>query len=216
MVNDAKVYVQNSYGYDHTPDRDHHHPYDDGMESGDEDGPVVVRRSGGFHRSSLSPQVGGQKYAKHVEGVPAKVAFGPDGYDAFENTNNKKKRKIPTSGNLGNHSNLSADLANMALSAAAGANVVSPDDASVSGPYYGSGNPASPAGSGISGPGRGRYGRNAGRSIGGRTPLSVHVPNVWLAGRSGTGRREVAQTLAQQPIGITSPFTIFFFMQSLT
>jgi hypothetical protein len=187
------------------------------MDSGEEDGPVVVRRNGGFHRSSLSPQAGGQKYTKHVEGAPAKAtSFGPDGYDAFENTNNKKKRKIPTSGNLGNHSNLSADMANMALSAAGGPNVVSLDDGNGTGPYYGSGNPASPAGSAISGPGRGRYGRNASRNIGGRTPLSVHVPNAWLGGRSGTGRREVPQTLAQEPIGIISLLTAFHATASLT
>ncbi|KAL8974034.1 MAG: hypothetical protein Q9197_001730 [Variospora fuerteventurae] len=37
-----------------------------------------------------------------------------DGYDSFENTNNKKKRKIPTSGSLGgHHTSLSAEMASM-------------------------------------------------------------------------------------------------------
>ncbi|KAK2798289.1 hypothetical protein FQN50_008894 [Emmonsiellopsis sp. PD_5] len=207
VVNDAKVYVQqNNYGNEHSPERDHHHPYDDGIESADEDGPVVVRRSGGFHRSSMSPSgENRQKYAKHLEDTPTKSSPGPDGYDAFENTNNKKKRKIPTSGNLGNHSNISADLVTMGLPGNGGGNGASLDDGSGTGPYYGTGNPASPAGNGISGPGRGRYGRNAGRTASGRTPLAAHTPNAWLGNRpgagNGAGRKDAAPGLGQESIG---------------
>ncbi|OJD23238.1 hypothetical protein ACJ73_05407 [Blastomyces percursus] len=203
VVNDAKVYVQQTnYGHEQSPDGSHTHPYDDGVDSGDEDGPVVVRRSGGYHRSSLSPAgESRQKYAKHLEDTPTKTtSSAPDGYDAFENTNNKKKRKIPTSGNPGNHSNLSADLMTMGISSNGGS-TASLDDGSGTGSYYGTGNPASPAGNGISGPGRGRYGRNAGRTVSGRTPLAAHNPNAWLGGRSGTGRKEAAISLGQESIG---------------
>ncbi|EQL31777.1 hypothetical protein BDBG_01188 [Blastomyces gilchristii SLH14081] len=202
VVNDAKVYVQQTnYGHEQSPEGDHHHPYDDGVDSGDEDGPVVVRRSGGFHRSSLSPTgENRQKYAKHLEDTPTKTSSsGPDGYDAFENTNNKKKRKIPTSGNPGNHSNLSADMMTLGISSNGGS-TASLDDGSGTGSYYGTGNPASPAGNGISGPGRGRYGRNVSRTVSGRTPLATHNPNAWLGGRSGTGRKEVTTPLGQESI----------------
>ncbi|KAF2430997.1 hypothetical protein EJ08DRAFT_207091 [Tothia fuscella] len=56
---------------------------------------------------------------------PGSTASSGDGYESFENTNNKKKRKIPqsvTSSNGGhghghsNSSNLSADMANMGIS----------------------------------------------------------------------------------------------------
>jgi hypothetical protein len=96
------------------------------LESGDEDGPVVVRRSAGF-RGSMSPGSSpqrpafsgqGQSQSQHQgqgEGGSQKSS-GPDGYDAFENTNNKKKRKIPTPGNMGgHHSALSPEFASMGL-----------------------------------------------------------------------------------------------------
>ncbi|OJD14350.1 hypothetical protein AJ78_05285 [Emergomyces pasteurianus Ep9510] len=203
VVNDAKVYVQQTnYRHDQSSEGDHRHPYDDGVDSGDEGGSVVVRRNGGFHRASLSPRgETRQKYVKHLEDTPTKMSLsGPDGYDAFENTNNKKKRKIPTSGNPGNHSNISADVAPMGITTNGG-NSSSADDESGTGSYYGNGNPASPAGNGISGPGRGRYGRNAGRTVSGRTPLAAHNPNAWLGGRSGTGRKEVATSIGQESIG---------------
>ena len=203
---------QNSdnYGNDHSPDGDHHHPYENGVEaeSGDEDGPVVVRRSAGFRGSSLppsTPSTNRQTYASNVDGSQIKSPSpAPDSYDAFENTNNKKKRKIPTSGNLrSHHTSLSADLANMGISSSA---ATSPDG-SGTGTYYGSGSPASPAGSGISGPGRGRLGRNA-RSGSGRSPLSVHTQNSWLGGRAGATRREQTPS-SQGPTGKPSlPFLL--------
>ncbi|KAJ9297164.1 hypothetical protein DTO271G3_4457 [Paecilomyces variotii] len=192
MVNDAKVYVQQNvenYGQDGSTDGDHHHPYENGVDcvSDDEDGPVMVRRNAGFRGASLSPSAAAasrQAYPGNVESSQTKPSSGPDGYDAFENTNNKKKRKIPTSGNLGSHhSTLSADLANMGISGSASSSA-SVNDAGT-GTYYGSGNPASPAGSGISGPGRGRFGRSSARSSSGRIPLSVHSQNTWPGGRAG-------------------------------
>lgn len=179
-MNGAKVFVQgNNFAFEASPEDDHH-IYEDGVES-EEDGPVVVRRSVGLNRASLPPS----DYAKHT---PSK-ANGLDGYDAFENTNNKKKRKIPTSGSLGGHSTLSADLLNMSPTSPNGPSLATLEDSSTGNSYYGSANPTSPAGSGFSGPGRGRFGRNAARSAGNRTPLANSPNNAWL-NRSGGGRRE--------------------------
>ncbi|KAK2748908.1 hypothetical protein FQN57_007191 [Myotisia sp. PD_48] len=199
VSNNAKVYVQrNLYGYDHSADEDEHHPYEDGVESGEEDGPVVVRRGVGFQRSSLPPTDSkAANFSRHNLSTATKVASNAqDGYEAFENTNNKKKRKIPTSGGLGCHSTLSAEIAS--LSCGSGTSV-SVEDGSGSGSCYGSGNPTSPGGSGVSGPGRGRYGRNASRVSGGRMPLaSSHSPNTWPPGRPGMGRRDSAPPLSQE------------------
>ncbi|KMP03876.1 hypothetical protein CIHG_01172 [Coccidioides immitis H538.4] len=195
-VNDAKVYVQrNSYGFE--PNPDDHHIYEDGVDS-DEDGPVVVRRSAGLDRSSLPHS----EYVKHM-GTPSKSSSNSlDGYDAFENTNNKKKRKIPTSGSLGCHS-ISADILNMSPSSPNGTSTGILEDNSATGSYYGSGNPVSPAGSGISGSGRGRFGRNAARSAAGRVPLANYSSN-WLGNRPPGSRREPSH-LGQEQTGI-APF----------
>lgn len=116
-----------------------------------------------------------------------------DGYDSFENTNNKKKRKIPTSGALGTHqSSLSAEMANMGISSARDMDPSLAElDAGV-GQYHGTGTsaiPATPSGIGISGAGRGRYGRTA-RNVNGRSPLGVSInsSNAWQSGRSGPRR----------------------------
>lgn len=132
-----------------------------------------------------------QSMASSVESV--------DGYDSFENTNNKKKRKIPTSGALGTHqSSLSAEMANMGISSTRD---MDPSLAEVDGgvgQYHGSGTsamPAIPSGTGISGAGRGRYGRAGARNISGRSPLGVSInsSNAWQSGRSGP-RREYTPT----------------------
>ncbi|KAL1958693.1 hypothetical protein VTO42DRAFT_4036 [Malbranchea cinnamomea] len=181
VTNDSKVYVQqNSYEYEHSPERNLQHSYEDGVDSAEEDGPVVVRRSVGFSRSSSSSPgfENRQKYAKQIGSSPNKSAGsgGPDGYDAFENTNNKKKRKIPTSGSLGGHSGLTTDLANLGISSPGGGNAVSLEDGGGTGSYYGSGNPASPAG-GV----RGRFSRSNVRTPNGRTQMST---SSWSNGGS--------------------------------
>ncbi len=119
-----------------------------------------------------------------------------DGYDSFENTNNKKKRKIPTSGSLGSHqSSLSADMAQMGISSAGDIDIGQSESDGGVGHYYGTGNSALPAvssGTGISGAGRGRYGRAGARYYGGRSPLGVSVngSNTLQAGRSFHHRRD--------------------------
>ena len=122
-----------------------------------------------------------------------------DGYDSFENTNNKKKRKIPTSGTLGNHhSTLSAEMAHMGMSPSRDMDTVQESDGGV-GQYYGTGSSAVPAtssGTGISGAGRGRYGRAGTRTSGGRSPLGVSMngSNTLQVGRQNLQRRDYGST----------------------
>ncbi|RAL12683.1 uncharacterized protein BO97DRAFT_424319 [Aspergillus homomorphus CBS 101889] len=177
LVNDAKVYVQQDDGRDLSPGRDHHYENGVELESGDEDGPVVVRRSAGFRGSSLSPSATSQPQSVPTNGDRAPIkssSAGPDGYDAFENTNNKKKRKIPTPGSLGSHSTLSPELSTMGLAAS-----VQPPSAGEASTYYGTGSPASPVSSGMSGAGRGRLGRPPPHRSAGRNSFSLHTPISW-------------------------------------
>ena len=119
-----------------------------------------------------------------------------DGYDSFENTNNKKKRKIPMSGSLGNHqSSLSAEMAQMGISSSRDMDGSHGEIDSGVGHYYGSGSSAIPTGSsgnGISGAGRGRYGRAGTRNFSGRSPLGVssNGSNALQASRSLYYRRD--------------------------
>ncbi|CAL8578217.1 hypothetical protein XPA_004012 [Xanthoria parietina] len=112
-----------------------------------------------------------------------------DGYDSFENTNNKKKRKIPTSGGLGgHHSSLSTEMAHMGISSSRDLDSSQQEVDGGIGHYYGTGSsavPASSSGTGISGAGRGRYGRTAPRVPSGRSPLGISTngSNALQAGR---------------------------------
>lgn len=120
-----------------------------------------------------------------------------DGYDSFENTNNKKKRKIPISGSLGNHhSSLSTDMAHMDISSTREIDVSQVDPDVGVGQYYGSGSSAlatsSSHVSGISGSGRGRFGRSGLRRHSGRSPLGVSFngTNAMQTGRSLCNSRD--------------------------
>lgn len=107
---------------------------------------------------------------------PGSAASSVDGYDSFENTNNKKKRKIPTPGDSNlNGVHLSSDIAG----------AVGPEDLGEdvgAGAYQSVG-----SGQGISGPGRGRYGRV--RS--GRSPLRTlsDTSSNWGNGRTAKQRQ---------------------------
>ncbi|PLB45896.1 hypothetical protein P170DRAFT_429073 [Aspergillus steynii IBT 23096] len=204
-VNESKIYVQQSDGPDQTLERDPHLLYENGVdfESGDEDGPVVVRRSAGFRGSSLSPSAPPQPLPSNGEGPPTKSA-GPDGYDAFENTNNKKKRKIPTPGSLGSHhSTLSPEFSNMGLTSSAQTPPAQMDGSHVS-TFYGTGSPASPVASGNSGSGRGRLARHPPRNGPGRAPpTAVHAQAGMPQGRVA-GRRD-GQMSSPGPAGDPAP-----------
>ncbi|PQE18085.1 hypothetical protein CJF31_00007929 [Rutstroemia sp. NJR-2017a BVV2] len=107
---------------------------------------------------------------------PGSTASSADGYDSFENTNNKKKRKIPTPGDSNiNGAHLSGDLAGMGIS---GPEDSLDDSGNGAGYYHGGGSAAQ----GLSGPGRGRYGRNRN----GRSPLRTlsDVSGNWGNGRN--------------------------------
>ncbi|KAK5719502.1 hypothetical protein LTR15_008026 [Elasticomyces elasticus] len=121
-------------------------------------------------------------------GSTASSSAGGDGYESFENTSNKKKRKIPLSGASStlHQSSLSAEMASMGISgqtdgAADDVGAVQQQSASYTSPGVAVG-----AGTGISGAGRGRYGRsgnvNAYRN-GLRRPLTNGTVN--MAGGAG-------------------------------
>lgn len=125
---------------------------------------------------------------------PPSTASSADGYDSFENTNNKKKRKIPTPGDSGmNGSHLANDLASMGLSRSEEAS----QDGTVSGQYYGSGTSAFPNTQPISGPGRGRYGRIRN----GRSPLRTlsDASSNWSNGRTSKQRSSQWSSCKRSP-----------------
>ncbi|EME85102.1 uncharacterized protein MYCFIDRAFT_187826 [Pseudocercospora fijiensis CIRAD86] len=111
---------------------------------------------------------------------PGSAASSADGYESFENTSNKKKRKIPLSGASSMHqSQLSAEMANMGISSPQedeegehGTNCVSSPTVQYS-PH--SAPPSAGSGTGISGAGRGRYGRQDGKH---RRPLGSNTMNT--------------------------------------
>ena len=173
-----------------------------------DDGSGAMRR---YHGQRQTPSTlrsvaneGQTDIGKHTKPLNAQSAPSSaesiDGYDSFENTNNKKKRKIPTSGTLGNHnSTLSAEMAHMGISSARDIESLQAEPDGGVGQYYGTGNsaiPAVPSGTGISGAGRGRYGRAGTRTTGGRSPLGVSIngSNALQAGRQNLQRREYAST----------------------
>ncbi|KAJ5512471.1 hypothetical protein N7463_002023 [Penicillium fimorum] len=203
-VNESKVYVQQTVETELSPEVDtHEFETSVELESGDEGGPMVVRRSGVVRRSSMSPPASGNPHSFPHDTPQTKSSTG-DGYDAFENTNNKKKRKIPTPGNLGgHHSALSPEFASMGLASSTPARVPTPTDAT--GTYYGSGNPASPLGNGISGSGRGRLGRPTVRSSS-RNPLSPNAQNGWMNARTSNRRDGLVSSPGPSGMHISPPF----------
>lgn len=125
---------------------------------------------------------------------PSSLPPSTDGYDSFENTNNKKKRKIPTAGEVilnGTHPlNDQATLG--ILSAAASVEEDGPESVAVaSAPYYQTAGPAI-SNQGISGSSRGRYARVRN----GRSPLrTLSDPNSLWPGRSPKLRGQFALRL---------------------
>lgn len=114
---------------------------------------------------------------------PPSTTSSADGYDSFENTNNKKKRKIPTAGEtILNGTHVLNDSSALGMPSPPTTGDEGPGDSAgaVSSPYYQSGGPSANA-QGISGPGRGRYGRVRN----GRSPLrTLPDPNGAWNGRS--------------------------------
>jgi hypothetical protein len=174
--------------------------------------------SRGFHEPvehgfRVPPKSGQSRQTKPQ--APPSTTSSADGYDSFENTNNKKKRKIPIAGETilnGAH----------VLSEPAGFGIPSPsatgeddngDHVPTSTPYYQSGGPLS-NGQGISGPGRGRYGRIRN----GRSPLrtlsdsNANWPGRNLKLRNGNqypsppaGKCDFMHPLISRRLTLTSP-----------
>lgn len=132
----------------------------------------------------------------HLPQPPPSASSSADGYDAFENTNNKKKRKIPTAGEMNGAHGLGDHGLNDSHSHPGGL-AVTPErpgenGISTSVPYYGSGSFV-PIGQNVSGPGRGRFGR----ARNGRSPLQTlsDASGNWL----GRGTKPRSATWSPQP-----------------
>lgn len=122
--------------------------------------PEILNRTGTQHSKP-----GQARYPNPLP--PPSTTSSADGYDSFENTNNKKKRKIPTASDSalnGIHS--LADFNSLGISGSTSPlndyDLVDPVTSSYCGPGGFSGN-----NQGLSGPGRGRFGR----ARNGRSPL---------------------------------------------
>ncbi|KAI0097194.1 hypothetical protein GGR51DRAFT_553239 [Nemania sp. FL0031] len=157
------------------------------VTGGDDDSLISQARralgSRGFHEPiehgfRVPPRSGQPRQPKPQP--PPSTASSADGYDSFENTNNKKKRKIPIAGETTlNGTHVLNEPATFGMpSPPATGDDDSGDHVPTSTPYYQSGGPLS-NGQGISGPGRGRYGRVRN----GRSPLRA-LPDLntnWTA-----------------------------------
>lgn len=153
-------------------------------------------------RNGPLPSSPSYQYSRQASGKPAAGATGAyrkpgssassvDGYESFENTNNKKKRKIPNMGSNGSHhASLSADLTGMGVAPVHEAGAM--DDGDGIARYYGSA-PSTPqhatsSGTGISGAGRGRFGRSGS----GRSERRVLASSTNLANAKGNSKRTVS------------------------
>ncbi|GAB7359734.1 hypothetical protein MBLNU230_g6908t1 [Neophaeotheca triangularis] len=127
---------------------------------------------------------------------PGSAASSADGYESFENTSNKKKRKIPLSSASSMHqSQLSAEMANMGISQGEGGG----DGRDVAyGQHYAP--MSSPGGTGISGAGRGRYGRQNSRNE--RRPLGSGSMNTVNFGKRSQGISE-PELSSEGSVGLT-------------
>lgn len=163
----------------------HNHSEVESDEESDHGAPMPASPSYRYSRNLPGkPATGGASaYRK-----PGSVSSSVDGYESFENTNNKKKRKIPNS-NMGantHHTNLTAEMASMGISHAHDAAL---DDGDGQGRYYGAA-PTTPqqSGTGISGAGRGRFGRSGS----GRSERRVLGNSTNLANAKASSKRMVS------------------------
>ncbi|KAH8590778.1 hypothetical protein B0O99DRAFT_520857 [Bisporella sp. PMI_857] len=166
----------------------------DDLESDEDD---QAYRSRIYSRPSADTPGRSYRYVQRVDSKnakpqpPASTASSADGYDSFENTNNKKKRKIPTPGDTLNGTHLSGDLAVMGIS---GPEDLS-EDVSPGNVYHVSG-----SGQGLSGPGRGRYGRVRN----GRSPLRTLSDASANWGNGRTSKRQPQWPSTNETAGIIS------------
>ena len=177
-------------------------------ESDDEDANPTERRQRSQNLDGNNQRTDGVKYTKAPMSMPVdSPQDSVDGYDSFENTNNKKKRKIPTSGSLGGHnSSLSTDMAHMGISSARDYDMSQSELDGGIGHYYGTGSSAIPAvatGTAVTGSGRARHGKAATRISGERSPLGVMTngSNALQAGRQLLQKQDFASAGQQSSKG---------------
>ena len=173
-----------------TGENDHHachcgHTHSEVESEEDEDergGPLPPSPS--YHYSRSAP--GRTAIAASSYHKPGSASSSVDGYESFENTNNKKKRKIPNMGsNSSHHTTLSADVASMSIAQTHENGEI--DDGIA---RYGS-TPSTPqhnnSGTGIAGAGRGRFGRSGS----GRSERRVLGNSTNLANAKASSKRTV-------------------------
>jgi hypothetical protein len=140
-----------------------------------------MANGGGLKPDSLQRRLVEASRAAHKPPPPGSAGSSGDGYESFENTSNKKKRKIPLSSASSMHqTQLSAELANMGISSS---HAEVDEDVAIAvhhaqqhAPYDSHAAPqAAGSGTGISGAGRGRYGRQEARN---RRPLASSTMNT--------------------------------------
>ncbi|KAI1766310.1 hypothetical protein GGR53DRAFT_219800 [Hypoxylon sp. FL1150] len=127
---------------------------------------------------------------------PPSATSSVDGYESFENSNNKKKRKIPTTGEtILNGAHGLNELGAPGAPGTGGDEGVLEAPGVASATYYQPGGPST-NGQGISGPGRGRYGRVRN----GRSPLRVlSDPNSLWGSRASNKLRPGAVQYPSPP-----------------
>lgn len=145
---------------------------------------ILTRDPGQYSRADQS---------RHSEPPPSATS-SVDGYDSFENTNNKKKRKVPTAGDsaLGGAHTLNSEMRALTMSSGTDSTLVEQNgDQAHSVPGNAGNGPFMANTTGISGPGRGRIGG----SRNGRSPLRALTDGSnTLAGRSSkSGTAQWAQ-----------------------
>ncbi len=167
-----------------------------GMESEDDGGDGGAAKMAGSWPSPTAldrlarPQKPGFPGARHaVSQAPPSTASSTDGYDSLENNNNKKKRKIPAAGDVSlNGGHALNDLGSGAapLASPAAANDPQSEASSAASPTFYAANSFLAGSPGISGPGRGRFGRVKN----GRSPLQAlsDAASYWAVGRNGKPR----------------------------
>ncbi|KAK4124907.1 hypothetical protein N657DRAFT_632845 [Parathielavia appendiculata] len=143
------------------------------------------------------------EHGRYVDFLPLpSAASSADGYDPFENTNNKK-RKIPTAGDsalahaISDSAGATGSLANGNKSAEGQGDELTPTPT----PYYGSGNNQASSVHNVPGPGRGRFGRP--RS--GKNPLRpLYDPTTSWASRANRLRSGTVLHVTSESTGIIS------------
>lgn len=122
--------------------------------------------------------------------LPNSSTSSADGYESFENSNNKKKRKIPVSGIMSSGGMDSID-------SVAGSHSIDDGHGNLE-QYYASSavGGSSPHGAGMAGASRGRYARGTIRIPNERRPLttSVNASNAYANSVNSKARREWIQT----------------------